>query len=130
MTFEFSKCFLFAAMFGIAASSANASQPPLVAPDGSVIPEKSCGWGVTTSSERTAILARWIVVPTMLGLLSLGSAVLIRRRLRRITDDRWRRRCAALVGVLGAASLLLGLFVLMFGVLHVFDVISLYEPWN
>lgn len=52
----------------------------------------------------------------------------MRRRLRRIADLRWRTGGALLVGLLGAMSLVVGLFVLLVGSLHLSGVIALHEP--
>lgn len=113
----------------IGANSALAGQPPQVTSDGRVIPGESCGFGVTTRNERIAILGRWIVTPAVFSLVSLGAAVTIRRRMRRIVSSRRRTLCAKLVGVFGAVWILLCLHVVLVGGLHFFDVISLYEPF-
>lgn len=108
------------------ASDGNAAQPVRLL-NGRVIPGGSCGTGVTTRSERSAIVRRWLVAPGLAGSISLASAVLIRRQLRRVVHQRWRRQGAVLTGILGAVSLMLGLYVLVVGSLHLFNVISLYE---
>jgi hypothetical protein len=104
------------------------AQKPIALPDGRVVPGESCGMGVTTQSERMAILTRWIVAPTIAGAATLTTAVAIRRRLCHIGDPRRRAFSAAFMGILGAISLLLGLFVFLVSGLHLFDVFSLYEP--
>ena len=109
-------------------SALMASQPPMTFPDGRTVPGGSCGMGVTSQSERAAILTLWLVVPSLAGATSLLSAVIIRRRLRFVSDQRRRTRMAALVGILGAVALTLGIYVLLVGGLHTFDVFSLYEP--
>ena len=109
-------------------STVHAAKRPIELPDGRVIPGESCGWGVTTFGERTAILLKWLVAPSLFGATSLTAAVLIRKRLRRVVDQQRREGWAVLVGLLGAVSLLSALHVLFFGSLHAFDVISLYEP--
>ena len=109
-------------------SDSPASQPPIRFPDGRIAPGGSCGTGVTSRSERTAILTRWLVAPAVTGALSLASALVIRRRLRLVVDQRRRTRSAVLVGVLGAVALTLGLYVIVVGGLHAFGVFSLYEP--
>lgn len=115
--------------FALNASDSMASQPPFTYPGGGIAgPGGSCGTGVTSKSERAAILTRWLVAPSIAGAISLVSAVVVRRRLRLISDQRRRSRSAALVGILGAVALTLGLYVLLVGGLHLFNVFSLYEP--
>lgn len=104
------------------------AQPPITLPDGRVVPGGSCGLGVTTQSERVAILTRWLAGPTFVGIFMLTSAAAVRRRLGRMSDPVRRARSAKVVGVLGATALTLGLYVLLAGGLHLFDIISLYEP--
>lgn len=129
MTVSFARSALLFVLSSVAlnASDGNAAQPVRLL-NGHVIPGGSCGTGVTTKSERSAIVRRWLVAPGFAGAISLASAVLIRRQLRRVVHQRWRRRGAVLTGILGAVSLMLGLYVLVVGSLHLFNVISLYEP--
>ena len=104
------------------------AQPPITLPDGRVVPGGSCGMGVTTQGERAAILTRWIEAPAFASIAILTCAIAIRRQLRHISDRRRRAYSTAIVGILGAIALTLGLFVLLVGGLHLFDVFSLYEP--
>lgn len=106
------------------------TQPPITLPDGRVVPGGSCGMGVTTQSERAAILTRWIAAPSFASIALLTCAIAFRRRLCHISDRRRRTYSAAIVGIMGAIGLTLGLLVLLVGGLHLFDVFSLYEPMS
>jgi len=53
-----------------------ASEPLRMSPGGPVVPGRSCSSGVTTKSERSAIVRRWLIIPGFAGAISLASAVL------------------------------------------------------
>lgn len=128
VTFDRATLFVTLVLLVLNASESEASQPPIVLPGGQVVPGGSCGMGVTSRKERTAILTRWLLAPAVAGTISLMSAVVIRRRLRFVSDQRRRSRLAVVVGILGGVALMFGLFVLVVGGLHAFNVFSLYEP--